>query len=262
MSLTVRARTFSVRALVTRVHSVPPLNWRSFGAKTSKPFAAGAVLVCALVSAITLLSASSGAETRPFVPPKAFHAKTYPAFDAHEDEKFSVAADPYDMPDKAAIFKVHYREEGFLPIRVIFSNDSDKTVLLTGMKLQLITVKRTKLDPSPSDDIFRRIAHLKRPGMTVGLPIPLPHKSRHSVNPQAQAEIEGAQLTALVVDPHSTVAGFVFFDVEGIDNPLAGARIFISGLRTAEGGDSGSAKDLWYFEIPMEKYLSYQPPVK
>jgi hypothetical protein len=55
------------------------------------------------------------------------------------------------------------------------------------------------------------------------------------------------------VEPHATRAGFMFFDVSGLENPLAGAALYITGVRDNNG------HDLMYFEIPMEKYLSAQP---
>ena len=58
---------------------------------------------------------------------------------------------------------------------------------------------------------------------------------------------------AKAVEPHGTQAGFLFFDVEGIRNPLAGAKLYITGLR------DGNGQELLYFEIPMEKYLTYKP---
>ena len=78
-----------------------------------------------ILGMITLLTLALAAKTREFTMPRAFHAKTYPARDTHEDEKFTVAADPYDLEDKEApIFAVNYTKEGLLPIHVIFSNDS------------------------------------------------------------------------------------------------------------------------------------------
>ena len=67
-----------------------------------------------------------------------------------------------------------------------------------------------------------------------------------------QDEIDRAMFKAHAVEAHSTQAGFVFFDVEDLSNPLAGAKLLVNNLRA--GG-----KDLWYFEIPMEKYLTYRP---
>ena len=52
------------------------------------------------------------------------------------------------------------------------------------------------------------------------------------------------------MEPHSTARGFFFFDVQGISNPLAGASFYLTGVRDAKD------KELMYFEVPLEKYLS------
>ena len=62
--------------------------------------------------------------------------------------------------------------------------------------------------------------------------------------------IPAGEFEAKAVEPRSTQSGFVFFDVSGISTPLAGAHLYLTGLRDAKGND------LMYFEIPMEKYLS------
>jgi hypothetical protein len=83
------------------------------------------------------------------------------------------------------------------------------------------------------------------------LPIPLPRKKvKGGVNRKAWDEMEQAQFAAKAVEPHSTVSGFLFFDISGISNPLAGANFYLMGARDNKGNE------LIYFEIPMEKYLS------
>ena len=212
------------------------------------------------LAAVLALCLPSRADEKPLVLPKAFHAKTYPAHESHEEEKFSIAVDPFDMPDKTLMFHVKYKEHDLLPVRVIFTNDSDNAVMLQGMKIQLITVKHAKIEPSTADDIFRRIAHNgKPPSMSHG-PIPLPRRSKPRVSREDQAEVEGAMFNAVMVEPHATAAGFFFFDVSDISNPLAGATVYISGLRAGSNG-SGNDKELFYFEIPMAKYLGYEPPL-
>jgi hypothetical protein len=210
------------------------------------------VLACLL-----LLAIAAFAKERVFQMPKAYHAKTYPAVDAHEDEKLAIAADPYDMPDKAAIFVTDYSREGLLPIYMIFSNDGDDAVGLGNMHVQLITKRRDKIEPATLDDIYRRISKQKARGDeqgTIKLPVPIPRRSTNNRNlsPDAQLEAESMQFLAKAVEPHTTKAGFMTFDVRGLDNPLAGAKIVLTGIRR---GDA----ELFYFEIPLEKYLGYKP---
>jgi hypothetical protein len=183
-----------------------------------------------------------------FVMPTPRPAGAYPAHDAHPTEAVAVALDPYDMADKASIFSVHYSELGFLPIFVVVTNDGDRPLQLAGMKAQLVTVDRTKIDPATEDDIDRR---LSRPSAnTKRYPLPFPTKVKGGVSKQAREEIQNAQFAAKAVEPRSTQAGFLFFDVSGISTPLAGAHLYLTGVRDAKGNE------LMYFEIALEKYLS------
>ena len=204
------------------------------------------------VALLALLLSAGWAKERVFTLPRAFHAKTYPAHDAHEDERFSIAADPYDMPDKAAkVFTTDFRKDELMPIHVIFSNDSNEAVSLAEMRIKLITKKKVKIEPASPDDIYRRIAKQKeRPG---NVPLPMPRRAPRSISREAQDEVEGSQFLAKAVEPRGTQAGFFIFDTQGIENPLAGGRLEITGIRKANG------EELFYFEIPLEKYLGYKP---
>lgn len=184
-----------------------------------------------------------------FVMPEAQPAKTYPAHDQHPMEAVTVGVDPYDLAEKTNIFSVHYSELGFLPIFVVVTNDGNQPVELAGIKAQLVTVNRTKLSPAAGEDISRR---LTRPSANTNrYPIPFPTKKvKGGLSKQAIEEIEKAQFVAKAVEPHSTQAGFLFFDVSGISVPLAGANFYLTGMRDAKGNE------LMYFEIPLERYLS------
>jgi hypothetical protein len=185
--------------------------------------------------------------------PRAFHAKTYPAHETHDDEKVSAAADPYDMPEKtASVFTVDYKKEGFLPIHLIFSNDGDQAVSLANMKVTLVTRRRIKINPSETDDIFRRISKQTVRGDEPQRPFPLPKKKSTTVSKDARDEVNSSQFMARAVEPHGTQAGFLFFDVDDVESPLAGAKLVITGLADSNG------HELFFFEIPMEKYLGYK----
>lgn len=188
-----------------------------------------------------------------FVMPTAQAANTYPAHDDHPTEKVAIAVDPYDMADKAQIFSVDYAAYGFLPVFFIVTNEGDEPVALSAMKPQLITVNRTKLYPSSTDDLLRRMSKPSRndrPGVQLPIPLPKSRKVKGAVSREAQDEIGQAQFGARSVEPHSTASGFFFFDVSDISTPLAGANFYLTGVRDAGGNE------LMYFEIPMEKYLS------
>jgi hypothetical protein len=183
-----------------------------------------------------------------FVMPAAQPAKSYPAHDEHSGESVTLGLDPYDLPDKASIFSVHYSDVGLMPIFVVITNDGDQTVALSGMKAELVTVNRSKIPPASDDDIYRRIA---RPTGTISPnPLPWPKKAKGSISKDAMEEIQNTQFAAKAVEPHGTQSGFMFFDVSDISNPLAGAHFYLTGVRDAKGNE------LMYFEVPLEKYLS------
>ncbi len=127
------------------------------------------------------------------------------------------------------------------------------------MKAAFITASRTKLAPATQDDLYRRLSHPNPGGPGKRLPIPLPlptGRPKGTVSAKALDEMQRAQFSARAVEPHSTQAGFLFFDISGIDTPLPGAHFFLTGLRNAKGDD------LYYFEIALEKYLSAPQPEK
>lgn len=202
-----------------------------------------AVLVGVLVFCGGLLAAKE------FVQPAVHPAQAFAANDDHKDEQVAVAIDPYDMQDKAEIFSVNYRSMGLLPVRLIITNDSDQPISLMGMKPTLVTVNRTKLLPLSPDDIFRRISRPEPSERKLPLPIPQGKKIKGGVKQQVHDEVEAAHFSAEAVEPHSTRAGFLFFDVQDVSTPLAGAQFYLTGVRNDQGNE------LMYFEIPLEKYL-------
>lgn len=209
------------------------------------------------VAVVLVLALAAGAVAfeKKFEAPRAFHAKTFPAHDEHPLEKVTVAADPYDLPEKDATFTVPFRKEGLLPVHLLISNDSGKLISLAGIKVELVTVDRTKIFPAEVGDIYRKVAKLKnRPTDPRPYPLPIPRGApKPSVKREYQDEIDAAMFKARAVEPGGTQAGFFFFDVDGLDHPLNGARLYVSGVQDDQG------QELMYFEIAMEKYLTYQP---
>jgi len=199
------------------------------------------VVSCAVAAFALCLAA------RDFVRPEAHPAKTYPAHDDHADEKVAIAADPYDTTDKAKIFSVNFHEHGFLPVFFIVTNDGDRPISIANMQVTLTTANRDKLTPDSPEDIYRRLTN-PRASTEPPLPIPIPHKNvKGTITQKERDEIESSQFAAKAVEPHTTQSGFLFFDVEGIATPLAGANIYVSGVNDAKG------TELMYFEIPMGK---------
>jgi hypothetical protein len=157
-----------------------------------------------------------------------------------------VGLDPYDTPEKANIFSVHYSDLGILPIFVVVTNDGELPVALADMNVEMVTSDRTKLTPMSVDDIYRRIS---RPhAHTTNYPLPFPtRKASGGVNEKAKEEIQNARFDARAVEPHETQAGFFFLDISGMSNPTSGSHLYLTGVRDAKGDE------LMYFEVPLGK---------
>lgn len=200
---------------------------------------------------LALAASLALASDKGFNPPPAAHARAYPAHESHDDEMVSLGVDPYDKPDKAKIFKTKFAGYGFLPIRLIISNDSDKTLMLQDLRIEYITSSREKLEPATAEDLYRRIAKPEEAAAPQPrLPLPRRGPNAHSPVPKSTLqEIDEAEFRPLPVTAHSAYAGFLFFDVMGISNPEAGAHLYVSGIKAGN-------KELFYFDIPLEKYLN------
>jgi len=205
--------------------------------------------------AMLLALRAAAKDDKAFVMPRAADAKTYPAHDASEKEKVAVAADPYDRPDKTqGVFRIKYKEEDLLPVLLVITNEGGQPVALTGMQVELVTRKRVKIQPATEDDIYRRIARQPMKGdQPSANPLPFPRKVKRSVKKEEQEEIQDSRFAAKAVEAHASQAGFLFFDVEDIDDPLVGAHLYISGLRNSQG------QELMFFDIPLDRYLERVP---
>jgi hypothetical protein len=201
-----------------------------------------------LILAAAILASAAAWAAKEFSMPKTQPAFSYPAHDHHGAENVTVALDPYDTPTKANIFVVNYRELGLLPLLLVVTNDSDQPIELAAMKAELVTADHTKLGPETEDDIYRRVSRPTASGTRYPLPFPT-HKVKGGVNSKEWNEIQSAQFKAKAVEPRSSQAGFLFFDVADVESPLPGARFYLTGVR------DGAGHDLMYFEIPLDRYL-------
>jgi hypothetical protein len=206
------------------------------------------LLRLSLVALLALLVPTLLKAGKNFVKPVAKAAFNYPAHDLHRDEQVSIAADPYDNPEKAKIFTINFADHGFLPIFFIVTNDGDQPVSIANMQVKLITGNRSKLTPIGPDDLYRRLSN-PQAKTSSNIPLPFPRKVKGGVTKQEMDEIASAQFAAKAVEPHTTQSGFLFFDVADLSSPLRGATIDISGVADAKGNE------LLFFEIPMDEYM-------
>jgi hypothetical protein len=194
-----------------------------------------------------MLPAEGGSHSAPTVQP----ATSFAAVETHEDEKVSIAAEPYDTHEKGAIFRVDYLSHGVMPIRLIVTNNGSRPISLLEARILFITEAGDKIQAAGPEDVERLMTRKEREGGKIPLPSPLPNiklKPAASIG-DIEKDFDTFEYRALKVEPHTTRAGFLFYDVSGLDHPLAGAKLHLHKLRDADGNE------LFYFEIPMDKYL-------
>jgi len=198
-------------------------------------------------SAIVLAASIVCFAGKEFTMPKTQAAAAYPAHDYHSNEKVTVGLDPYNTPEKTKVFVVNYRELDLLPVLMVITNDSDSPISLTDIKAQLVTGDGTKLSPATEDDVYRRISHPNASGARVPLPFPTGGRVKGGVNTKEWSEITNAQFKAKAVEPRGSQAGFLFFDVSDVKDPLKGATFYLTRVHDSNGND------LMYFEVPLDK---------
>lgn len=211
-----------------------------------------AVRIAACVALLTTLVFSE----KHFNPPPAAPASTYPLHETHGDEKVTIAVEPCDTPQTAGVFKINYKGYGLYPVRLIISNDSDGTLMLDNLKIEYITATRDKLQPDTDDDIYRRLvkpnkADQGQPGIKLPFPV---GKKKQPISSETIDEYHSAQFLKVPVTPHATNSGYLFFDVLD-EAPALGAHLEISGIKAG-------TKELFYFDIPMDKPAPPAPTAK
>jgi hypothetical protein len=184
-------------------------------------------------------------------PPPVQPASAFAAVEVHDDEKVAIAAEPYDTREKESIFRVDYLSHGVMPVRLIVTNNSERPISLNDARILFETAGGDRIRAAEPEDVERLMTRKEREGSKIPMPGPIPSiklKPKAS-NKEIEADFNAFEYGALVVEPHTTHAGFLFYDVSDLDNPLKGAKLYLHKLRDADG------KELFFFEIPFDKYL-------
>ena len=178
-------------------------------------------------------------------------ATSFAAVEVHDEEKVAVAAEPYDTKEKASIFRVDYLSHGVMPVRLIVTNNGNRPISLRDARILFLTAGGDKIQAAEPEDVERLMTRKEREGSKLPMPGPIPAiklKPKAS-NKEIEQDFDTFEYQALVVEPHTTRAGFLFYDVSELDHPLPGAKLHLHLLRDADGNE------LFYFEIPFDKYL-------
>lgn len=186
-------------------------------------------------------------------PPPAKDATAYPAVDFHAKEQVAIAAEPFDTAEKCKIFQVDYLKYRFIPIRIIVTNSGDHSVSLRDARIFFVGAAGDKVLAAEPEDVERRVKPKDSRGHDIPVgPIKVHTKGSASDN-KIEADFDHFEYAALAVEPHTTRAGFLFYDMQGLgDTPLRGGKLVLRELRNSDGDE------LFFFEIPFDKYLEAQ----
>ena len=185
------------------------------------------------------------------VPPPVQPANTFAAVEVHDKEQVAIAAEPYDTKEKESIFRVDYLSHGVMPVWLSVSNLGDRPISLRDARILFETASGDRIQAAEPEDVERLMTRKEREGKKIPMPGPIPAiktKPKGSIQ-EIEQDFDTFEYQALVVEPHTTRAGFLFYDVSDLDHPLRGARLFLRVLRDADGNE------LFFFEIPFDKYL-------
>jgi hypothetical protein len=216
-----------------------------------------AVLRCLPLASLSCLPLASLAYSAAHKsPPPSKPAAQYAAFDTHPDEHVTIAAEPCDDPKQCPFFRLPYIEHGFLPVRVIVTNDSDRPLSLDDARIQFISVNNDKIPAATEDDLNRRLFNLRSTQGTKIPIIPIPIVIHHApVDKKISQDDAEFGFHSTTVSPHTTLDGYLFYDIKDLDDPaLKGAELYVKMVHTLDG-----THELFAFSIPFDKWLSANP---
>ena len=201
--------------------------------------------------AVFAVAGAGAAGARDYKQPPVQSAMSFAAVEVHADEKIAIAAEPYDTKEKAAIFRVDYLRHGVLPVRLVVTNLGDRPISLRDARILFQTATGERIQAAEPEDVERRMTLKQKQGKRIPMPVPLPPIKFKPVaaDKAIEADFDTFEYGALTVEPHTTRAGFLFYDVSRFAHPLEGAKLHLRELRNADG------EELFFFEISFDKYL-------
>ena len=200
------------------------------------------------------------AKDKPRQAPPAKAAKDYVASDVHDKEHVAVGVEPCDDPKVCSFFRLPYIQHGFIPVRVVITNEGDRALSLDDVRIQFISENRDVIPAATPEDINRRL-FTKRSAEGTRIPgLPIPLTVHHApIDKQVTADDDDFGFPGTVVNAHSSLSGYLFYDVRGLDDPvMRGAEIYVKMVKSLDG-----KQELFPFSVPLNKWLDAQPkPVK
>ncbi len=201
-----------------------------------------------LLLALTLAIPIAAHADKPRAVPPPLPAAQYASHDTHE--QVTIAADPGDSKDSAPHTRIDYLAFGFVPIRIIVTNDSAQPLSLDDARILFVAANDVSENAATHEELDRGIFQIRdAKGKRIPLPAPLPsiRTKPKPIDSQIIADDNDFGFKSSTVPPHSTTAGWLFYDVRDLDrDPLKGATIELRKVRWAE-----TNKALDTFEIPL-----------
>ena len=207
-----------------------------------------------LASVLLAIPLAALASDKPRPAPPVKPAVEYPVNESHPAEKVTIAADPCDREDDCKFFRLPYASHGFLPVRVIITNDRDQPLELDDVRIQFFPASGGKEAAATDDDLNRRLFSGKSAAGTK-LPI-IPITIHHQpVDQKILNDDTDFGFTSMTVPAHSTRAGYVFYDTRGLDDPvMKHAELYVKEIHTTD--EKGAKVELFAFTLPFDKWLA------
>ena len=210
-----------------------------------------------LVPVLLLLVPSAIASDKPRPAPPVKPASQYVMNEAHPNEHVTIAADPCVDEADCKFFRLPYTNHGFLPVRVIITNERDQILQLDQARIQFYPASGEKEAAATDDDLNRRLFHGKDAAGTKlpVIPIVIHHQP---VDQKILNDDTDFGFTSTTVPPHSTRAGYVFYDTRGLDDPvMKHAELYVKEIHTTD--EKGAKVELFAFTLPFDKWLAANP---
>jgi hypothetical protein len=190
---------------------------------------------------------------KPRKPTEPRAASEYPMRDAHDG--VVIAAEPGDTKETRPDTRLDYAGREMMPIRVIVTNNSEKTVTLEDARIDFIASDNSKVTAATADELNRRMFDYKyAKGSTIPLPAPLPtiHTHNKPMDGKILADDEDFGFKTTTVKPHETVAGYLYYDTEGLPEPaLEHATLELRKVRWQLPNSKVAGDQLDSFEIDL-----------
>lgn len=212
--------------------------------------------VCPAIMALSLAAAALCAQSQSQSANTTVDPASLPAHDSHQG--LVIAAEPYASADryKEKFGKHSPYEGGIAAIELSLRNDNDSPVRINLQTIQLLVAvpggSRQRLDTLSADEVAdRSLAKPKDPSPRLPIPrIGAPPPKHDKTWQEFAAALRSAALNTDLLPPHTTVRGFVYFDIDRHYEWLSDSRVEIPDLAFMN-----DKKPVFFFEIDLAPAL-------